>query len=197
MYTFKVHKDMHQDLSKLMKTGTVEYGGNTVLTINNRVGVLTKGQMTKGQFNNVNLPRGIVDWHTHPRTCRSPNNCTLGLPSPADMMNILIGSSKGNLAHMVYSTEGVYLIRVKEYVKLSITSNGDLSRVSNRIRSTFDVLFNKIAIISKKRYPTGVPIKIYNRWQQEWFALAATNFEVMLFDYDTCPSFVVHGDCRV
>lgn len=193
-HEFTVDTKLHARLVHLMSTGKVEYGGNTVVHQSDRNCTLTLGEMVQGQFDHVDLPRGIVDWHTHPRTCRARNDCTVGLPSPSDMENVVLGHAMGNLAHMVYSSEGVYVLMLRPSIKSNIRERSNISAlsVSKQVRADFDVLFKQIERDSK-RYPTGIPLELYTKWKGQWYDASTKVFTVSFFSYHTIPRFMVHG----
>jgi len=88
----------------------IEHGGNTILNFDDQV--IEGAQEKTGAYNSVQMPRGVVDWHSHPRKCKNDNMCAIGLPSPNDMINITSGALNGTQRHLVYSAEGTYSITV-------------------------------------------------------------------------------------
>jgi len=181
----------------LAKNGDTEFGGN--VKINKTSGVLTLGSIVKGSFNNVNFQRGIVDWHTHPFRCQDVNKCTIGLPSPGDMVNTIIGSSLGNLAHIVYSRDGVYILQVRESIRtLLVKQMGLLGGVTSRVKRQFESLFMKFERDSLL-FPAGIPAFLYKQWKKEWHAVGKLTFKVTLVSYkhNKLPSFSVNRKCVV
>jgi len=99
----------------------VEHGGNIQLDFDTMT--IYPAENKTGGYNFIQMPRGAVDWHSHPRKCKNRNVCAIGLPSPADMINITLGAMHGTSAHAVYATEGTYIIQLRRELVEALQSN--------------------------------------------------------------------------
>jgi hypothetical protein len=106
---FKVEPAAHA-ARRAMVGDTHEHGGNFSLGAD---GLLHGEALNEGSYNRIQMTRGYVDWHSHPRNCESDEKCALGIPSPQDVMNVVLGAVYGSLGHLVYAKEGCYLIQLR------------------------------------------------------------------------------------
>ncbi len=91
----------------------VEYGGNFAVDFKNKTMYI--GDWKSGKHSEVDLCRGLVDWHTHPKTCinvvgSSEQECTIPAPSHHDLVNILKGTLHGTVAHFLFTELGTWVI---------------------------------------------------------------------------------------
>lgn len=108
---YKLDKHFHDRTRSFVFTKMSEQGGDTHIDHGSRT--IHANKTVRGGYSRVDIPRGKVDYHTHPGRCLDDNNCTVGIPSPPDLINILFGVLKGTEVHLVYSREGTYAIYVK------------------------------------------------------------------------------------
>ena len=102
----------HRALAEFMRDKK-EHGGNFVVNYgDSALARDTRAHEAKGAFNEVNIDRSHIDWHTHPSQCKSDGTCTVALPSPADLLNVAVGSLYGNAAHVLYTEDGAFVISV-------------------------------------------------------------------------------------
>lgn len=87
-----------------------EHGGS--MWIDFATGTVHNSRVGLGRYNRIEMDRGVVDWHSHPGKCLNDDMCALGLPSPQDIHNVIVGSLFGTKAHMVYAKEGTYLVQI-------------------------------------------------------------------------------------
>lgn len=66
-----------------------------------------------GKKASVDVPLGLLEYHTHPGMCPHKRDCALGPPSQQDMINILDRHFEGNRSHVVFSWEGPYVVTVR------------------------------------------------------------------------------------
>lgn len=100
-----------------------EHGGNTYISFSDST--IGEGYTDTGGYNFIEIKRGIVDWHSHPRTCDTPERCAVGVPSHTDLCNIALGALYGTEAHILFSKEGTYVIRLSESTKQQL-QNGKI-----------------------------------------------------------------------
>lgn len=142
MTLLSVNKRSH-DERRAMVNDIKEHGGNFSIDLsrNELVGEV----LDEGKYNRIVMTRGLVDWHSHPKNCETSNRCALGIPSPQDISNIVLGSLYGSLGHFVYTDEGTYLIQLRPALVNIIRCNmpkmekylKDLTFVSDRLHSFF------------------------------------------------------------
>lgn len=183
---FRLAPQFHQaNRSAIQKN--VENGGNTA--VNFQLAEVGPGEITTGAYNSIQMPRGVVDWHSHPSKCKNQNMCALGLPSPADMANIAVGTLAGTQVHLVYASEGTYVIRVREDVVALLQQNPDLQHgYLLRIRTILEGLHEYFlrSRISYKAYAS------------DWMDAAKyLGFDVQLFKKNEAPVFPLFYDCKL
>lgn len=88
-----------------------EVGGNCKLDLKNKK--VLKGLVSNGQYAEIQMSRGIIEWHSHPSKCKNDEYCTVDTFSDADLINILLGSLYGTQVHLIYSGHCVWVVRVK------------------------------------------------------------------------------------
>jgi hypothetical protein len=175
-----------------------EHGGDVIINFDSNI--LLPASMQVGEFDRVNLKRGVVDWHTHPAKCMNSDTCTVGLPSPADMANVIIGVSMGTLAHMVYSREGTYLVQMTNTMRARVMSSGMFKRHKiSSVLQAFEKLYkvyNRVphesfrAMKMKKKPPT------YSEFRTKFISTASTHgFMVKFFRGNTVPKFRLYYNC--
>jgi hypothetical protein len=185
--TFTVDRETHLEnrgFTRAMK----EYGGN--LMFNMQTMKLGRGDLANGKYNGIMMSRGVVDWHSHPARCLNKKTCAIGLPSPADLQNIMVGALYGTSAHLVYAKEGTYLIQVRaSFLRKLHTYSSDAIRAHlQAIERTFETLH--------KHFVTTVTMK-YKEYIKVWTKHARSyGFNVRLFAGDRVPSVCVYYDCH-
>ena len=196
---FKVCPELHKKARQYMQTGKHEHGGNTVVDFKNKV-IRSNGKVAVGHFTGIAMSRGVVEWHSHPATCRKSNKeCTVGLPSPLDMSSIAKGAARGTLAHMVYAKEGTYVIRIRSDVRESIGQFGhQISGVlfADKCMQRFEQFFASIhrALVSTLHNRTSAT---YTKVRKQFIKFAAKEgFSVLFFKGATRPQFRLTYDCK-
>lgn len=89
-----------------------EIGGQ--LNIDYTKGVIDLPQtheVVKGQFKAVVINRALADYHTHTQHC-STRECTVPLPSVADIVNVLMGGLHDiSYVHFLFSQDGTFVMQ--------------------------------------------------------------------------------------
>jgi hypothetical protein len=116
-----VNPEFYKRIRHMVDNDMIEHGGDTMLDLMS--GDIIAASIQNGVFNRVDIKRGIIDWHCHPGTCRSNGECTIGMPSVMDMGLVTDGAALGNLAHMVFSREGTYVLQVKNELRFELLNN--------------------------------------------------------------------------
>jgi len=162
-----------------------ESGGNT--TIDFKKHVISEGKTSKGEYDSIHLPRGVVDWHSHPRKCLNDDKCALGIPSPADLGNVALGALYGTKVHMVYSREGTYEIKLcKLKVAKFIKDAKAFEEFTEALHHVFLGIHDKYVE------------KPYKEYQNEWFKEAKKiGFLVKLWPKDNAPIIEMDYDCAL
>ena len=76
----------------------------------------TKFRINNGNGASVYTPRGIINFHTHPRSAYIGENAVYGWPSGEDMHQIINFAKDGTLIHIVFALEGAYIIKVNKII---------------------------------------------------------------------------------
>lgn len=74
----------------------------------------TEFKINKGNGASVYTPQGIINFHTHPRSCYVSENAVYGWPSGEDMAQCINFAKEGNMIHIVFTLEGAYIIKVNK-----------------------------------------------------------------------------------
>lgn len=185
---FMLDKQTHaenRDFTRRMR----EYGGN--LAFDMKTKTLCRGDIDHGKYNGIQMSRGVVDWHSHPARCLNNDTCAIGLPSPADLKNIMVGALFGTSAHLVYAKEGTYLVQVRASTLRKLQHDDRehtlLQRELHAIEKTFDALHDKF-VNSNMKYPQYIVL-----WMK---AARKHHFNARLFKGDTLPRVHVYYDCH-
>lgn len=159
-----------------------EHGGNFYLDITR--GLLHGALQDSGQYNRVQMSRGLVDWHSHPMHCADDDTCALGIPSPDDIQNVVLGALYKSLGHLVYAKEGTYLIQVSpDLVRRLICDYPRLQQFLADLRTVSDTIH---ATFLKKRFA-------YKHYIEVWLrAMRKCGLTVRLFKSGAVPKFRVY-----
>jgi hypothetical protein len=162
---------------------TFESGGNLQFDSS---GDLIPRESTTGQYSRIVMPRAIVDWHSHPAKCKK-DSCALGIPSPADGKNIVIGALSGSNGHFIFAKEGTYALRVADWKLEQIWENKcDILQFLADIDSEWDSLHRQFI---RKAFN-------YNVYVEKWLQLATQiGFDVHLFPPNEEPYIMVRHHC--
>jgi hypothetical protein len=165
----------------------IEHGGN--MSLNLKTGQLVNSTMVKSRkYNQIEMDRGAIDFHSHPGKCKNDNMCALGLPSPQDIFNVIVGSLHGTRAHMVYAKEGTYLIRIDErLLQRLVSSPAARDDFQSRLYWTLEELH--------KHFVKNPKIS-YALYRRKWMLAARQlGINVKLFSKNRVPSFELEYDC--
>lgn len=81
--------------------------------------ILSEHKINKGNKDSVLTPDGIINFHTHPKSCYDRERVIFGWPSGEDMFQIINFSKRGNLLHIIFTLEGAYIINSLENINTS------------------------------------------------------------------------------
>jgi hypothetical protein len=201
-----VERATHENILRHVHSSDArEIGGPFTFVPNGQGGFVLRSQMANHQrpagYAEINIPRGVVEFHTHPSRCQaSPDKsgdvqCAVPLPSAADMVNVAVGYRDGVRAHLLYSSEGVYVIQVSEAlasaVSVDIEDAGAMCRLQRLLCEMYSAMeanhtayANKVELLANEKM-VGAAFKIH---QQEWIRLAQQlGFDVQVLDADELP----------
>jgi hypothetical protein len=204
-----IERDSHERLKMHALRGSTETGGPFIFQRNAKTGgweLRFAETPAEGKFAKVDIPRGVVECHTHPATCRT-NSCTVALPSAPDMVNIVVGVRDGVQAHLLYCADGVYVIRVTdELAKLArATTPRDICRlqrviceVNGTLNDVMDEYTKKAEAPSAGEEGSVGQQRLYAVYQKRWLdAARALGFSVTLVPFDEQPRVPVSAPCAV
>lgn len=77
----------------------------------------------KGSSASVKATDGYINFHTHPASCYVEGDTVWGWPSGEDMRECISFALKGNLAHLVFTMEGIYSIQVNPNIVYALRQN--------------------------------------------------------------------------
>ena len=125
------------------------------------------GDLVEGERDNVDVPVGAVEFHTHPSKCGDGDSeCGIDVPSPEDIGLLLNGMFRGCLAHIVFASTGSYVMQPLPKLVQAIDTYGD-KHVAGLI-SAFERLFE-----DEPKKLSGLGNKAFlNRFRRAWMELA-------------------------
>ena len=199
--SMRVDATFHAKIRRLMKQEMKEHGGDSVLRFDK--GLIMPASMQVGEFDRVDLRRGVIDWHTHPAKCqKAGKECTIGLPSPADMANVVVGVGFGTLAHLVYSREGTYVVQVKYKMRALLLRDSMFRKLRERqVGEAFTAVYKEFNKVPHETFRAGKRRKVdgkamYAAFTRAFYDVAdGEGFCVTLFKGDAVPQFRLHYNC--
>lgn len=194
--TFVVSREFHAANRK--RVGEMgERGGTAVVDwksveAGGRV-VVREDETVKGGYDYIDIPRALIDWHSHPGKCKSRDVCALGVPSPDDMRNVFIGAFSGSLGHLVYAKEGTFTIQVSPSLlsakrPLMLADEKAFRKAADAVRDGFQRVYREYYDDRTVRYA-----EYRRRWVEE---AARQGFKVRLFAGDARPWLRSAFECR-
>ena len=147
----------------------------------------------RGEFDNVQFPRGFVDWHTHPDKCLSDNVCAIGLPSAGDVVGAAKGVASQNLFHLVFSREGTYAILLTGLWRSKFKRNaGRLQAWEKRVYKVIDTLMDQYDTKNEMTFEQ------YARLQRHYIRkLRDLEVDIQFFEGDTAVAVNIPYDCAM
>lgn len=125
--------------------------------------------------------------HSHPSKCRA-NECALGIPSPSDMKNVVVGSLFGSINHLVFSKEGTYVIRLQDDILATVKQSECYTN------AYLDFIQQHYDSLHRRFIRTKMPYKQYvNEWLEHSTWLG---FEVDFHPDGTRPEVAIRHDCN-
>lgn len=142
----------------------------------------------QGRYNRIEMERGVVDWHSHPGRCLNDNMCALGLPSPQDVNNVIVGSLWGTKVHLVYAKEGTYLIRIKPALLKQMANDRSFRKMKQQ------EIYNVLEDLHK--FFITHPSLTYTAYRRKWVKKARSlGVLVNFFAKNRRPTFDLSYDC--
>lgn len=164
-----------------------ELGG--ALEYNPRTKQFKATKLRLGHYDSVMLPKGRVDFHTHPVVCKSQNKCALEVPSAFDIAYLYENQAFGiNRFHFVFTRMGTYRIRLKHRArKVAILADQVDPSYRSRLRDGLLAVFGKRYERFNKAYPK--PGLTLAKFRASWCSLMRDwGFEVKLYIHPQRPS---------
>jgi len=103
-----IHPQSWSRIIKAIDT-TQEFGGNFFYDKQTNSLKIDDSTVVHGEFDNVVIPHGRYEFHTHPSKCKG-SVCALGIPSVADIVIHLEDVNKDTLAHFVFEKHGMWVM---------------------------------------------------------------------------------------
>jgi hypothetical protein len=182
MFTFD--KTFYAQLRKNCRD-MVEHGGNFALDVQR--GRLVRAHESTGKYSKIEMKRGLVDFHSHPSICLNNDTCAVGIPSPADIKNIVLGSLYGSKGHLVFSKEGTYAISVPQSLVKKFTC--DYKALEHFVEQNTKASDMLHANFMKRRF-------LYPEYVRQWCKLErGFGLNVRFFALNKVPRFEIEFDC--
>jgi hypothetical protein len=186
------HNANRERVRKLQEHGGAAHIDWTSVQQGQRV-VFREGKTVKGGYDYIDIPRALIDWHSHPGSCKSKNVCALGVPSPDDMRNVFIGAFAGSLGHLVYAKEGTFTIQleppfVARHRDAFLADDRAFKRAAKEVKEAFRAVYDQ--------YFNDRSIK-YADYRRLWVAEAKRRgFKVRLFAGERKPHLKSAFECK-
>eukprot|EP00899_Mesostigma_viride_P025128 jgi/Mesvir1/57/Mv18872-RA.1 len=183
--SFSLKPSTFQAILGTMRTGG-EMGGT--FTVDTTQRVLNSAKVTRiGQANSVDIPHGVLEWHTHPSDC-GMTECSLSSPSDTDVMVFLEDALTDNLGHMVFSLAGTFVVTFTPSLVQSLRDSGSRRERCEQIQRRFRDLQREFS----RRFQHASTEEEKNRhesWHREsWLKLAReSGFVVDFFPFGVAP----------
>lgn len=201
-----VERSTHETIMKHVHSAdSREIGGPFTFVPNGQGGFTLRSQSANQKRESgyavINIPRGVVEFHTHPSRCQaSPDKsgdlqCAVALPSAADMVNVAVGYRDGVRAHLLYTSEGVYVIRIGDALAVAVSVDAEDATAMCRLQRMLCEMFTqfednhrtfaeKVELTRSEKSATAM----FHVHQNEWMQLAGQlGFEVELLGADELP----------
>eukprot|EP00899_Mesostigma_viride_P011327 jgi/Mesvir1/20195/Mv13433-RA.1 len=183
--SFSLKPSTFQAILGTMRT-VGEMGGT--FTVDTTQRVLNSAKVTRiGQANSVDIPHGVLEWHTHPSDC-GMTECSLSSPSDTDVMVFLEDALTDNLGHMVFSLAGTFVVTFTPSLVQSLRDSGSRRERCEQIQRRFRDLQREFS----RRFQHASTEEEKNRhesWHREsWLKLAReSGFVVDFFPFGVAP----------
>ena len=133
--------------------------------------IISDQKINKGNKDSVLTPDGIINFHTHPKSCYDRENVIYGWPSGEDMYQILNFNKRGNIIHIIFTLEGAYVISVLD--RLNNSESNDLEKIFKMTHSfrshnkkeqseIFKDFLKEIIRVAKNEDPLKIWLKMAN-----------------------------------
>ncbi len=164
----------------------IEFGG--IMDYNPSTNYIDhKSVFSNGLYNNVVVPRGLVQFHTHPQQCKQ-NACAMGVPSIEDLLGFASAVVRGEtLIHALYSADGTYVMMLQPEVRRMLESDA-----TNFLPVWLDVVEEDLA-----RFKVQNPVTraTYDRWKFGWIEQArSVGFDIQHWAPGNPPSVHIYSD---
>ena len=107
-----LHRDDVVDIYKTFGKPFESAGKLKFRKNDNHMGISIRHKIIEGGASSVETPLSIVNYHTHPYQCYIDEKVIWGWPSGEDLRQAIIFALGGNLSHIVFCIEGIYVIEV-------------------------------------------------------------------------------------
>ena len=163
-----------------------EYGGT--MDLNPTTGLIDHRTVSSdGVYNNVKVPEGLVQFHTHPRDCQR-TVCTMGVPSIEDLLGFANAVIRGDtLVHVLYSREGPYVLMLQPEVRRMLQSN-----TTQLLPAWLDIVEEELAA-----YKIAHPVtkSTYDEWRHGWIQKARSEgFDIQHWRGGVPPVLHLYSD---
>jgi len=163
-----------------------ELGG--ALVYDSAVGQLRATKLRWGKYDSVQLPRGRIDFHTHPVVCKSNSKCALEVPSAFDIVYLYENQAfERNRYHFVFTRMGTYRIRLQGRSRqAALESSARDPRFRITLRKNLLTLFGGMYEKFNREYPR--PGLTLSKFRSKWLrAMREVGFHVKLFLHPQIP----------
>eukprot|EP00899_Mesostigma_viride_P005821 jgi/Mesvir1/1523/Mv14506-RA.1 len=141
-----------------------------------------------GHSNDVEIPHGVFEWHTHPQKC-GMKECSLSSPSDTDVGVVLNDAQTENLGHFVFSRHGTFVMSLSPNLVVALKRD---KRLAKQIQKQFTLLQRQFSLRFNRSRSEGEKDESEMWHQDEWMALAERfGIVVGYFKYPALPSMKI------
>lgn len=166
-----------------------EYGGNFKYNRESNTLSIDKNSIVRGQHDNVTIPHGMYEFHTHPAVCDN-GKCALGIPSTQDIKIHLEDMNSDCYTHFVFEKDGMWLMIPS--TALRGHQNKQMLAMAHKKAAA---MVSMLTSLSMSNY-TQEYIKLRNQWIQVARNIGVHMQFVPYVDPSESPTFSIPVPCQ-
>lgn len=179
-----------------------EVAGRYILDSNSKsTRTLSKYETQNGNFDSVQAPDGIVNFHTHPFACyhKGGDETVWGWPSAEDMRETILFTLRGSVAHLVLAIEGLYTIQVnpcivQSYIYMEDVVSKELGNIRKN-KEALKIFKELIEYICTSEYDRDEVAVYFKKHKPEFKKLKRELSEYM--KSGICGDYLVSVTCNI
>ena len=165
-----------------------EYGGNFIYNRESNTLSIDKGTIVRGQHDNVTIPHGMYEFHTHPAVC-DKGKCALGIPSTQDIKIHLEDMNSDCYTHFVFEKDGMWLL-----IPSTVLRGGENKQMLAMAHKKAEAMVSMLTSLSLSNYKQEY-VKLRNQWIRVAQSIGVHMQFVPYMDLSESPMFSIPVPC--